>query len=433
MKSCKYILLFFVAFFVMIESFSAAKSKLHNDNDEIVFCRYGEFGVEPVELKFAKLGSDPDEEIREVPPIVYDGMSVQEYMAIYYPAKPKYETYISGTTKNFLGGTTYRNNYILGSRIKMSNETQKSFFDEGICPNYVRYDDSFVVFGDGTCACLEMNTNDGFCAEAEVNTGSCSYTSSIPLTYTLETDMDKLLADYITSIRNISIDGIKNIKDTLENYDSSDGSKMSKAHRYILEQVFGFSASDMPPAFVGRYLGRKGGAFYENLFLEISDRIDVLLKNEEEQILKDCALINFDSVEQADACIEAENAKLRQTEYELSVLLAEFKVLSTGYIEGLGLSPQIAASCDNILRPGIKSFLVKMFSLVKYAVPLIIIVMTIIEYLKAVVSQESDMIKKVTQDFGKRLLIAAIIFVVPTLLQFVLNLLDYPYCSIFVV
>lgn len=63
------------------------------------------------------------------------------------------------------------------------------------------------------------------------------------------------------------------------------------------------------------------------------------------------------------------------------------------------------------------------FNLMKYAAIIILLVLTIIEYAKAVASSNQDAIKKATINTVKRLIIAVIIFVLPMLIEFLLKLL----------
>ena len=67
-------------------------------------------------------------------------------------------------------------------------------------------------------------------------------------------------------------------------------------------------------------------------------------------------------------------------------------------------------------------YLAFIFDLMKYAAIVILIVLTIIEFVKATASSNQDAMKKAIQNSIKRLLIAVIIFFVPTLVMFILQL-----------
>lgn len=74
------------------------------------------------------------------------------------------------------------------------------------------------------------------------------------------------------------------------------------------------------------------------------------------------------------------------------------------------------------------------FNLIKYIAIIALLLLTIIDYVKAVSSSNSDAMKKANLAFIKRLIIAIIIFLLPILLGFLLDLLGVistdPMCSI---
>lgn len=63
------------------------------------------------------------------------------------------------------------------------------------------------------------------------------------------------------------------------------------------------------------------------------------------------------------------------------------------------------------------------FQFLKYAAIVILLVLTIIDFAKAVSSNKDDAIKKATQNMIKRLIIAVIIFFLPNLINFIFDLL----------
>ena len=76
-------------------------------------------------------------------------------------------------------------------------------------------------------------------------------------------------------------------------------------------------------------------------------------------------------------------------------------------------------------------FLQTAFNIIKYIVPIILIVLTMIDFLKAVSSGDKDIVKVATSKLVKRAIIALVIFLIPTLLQLVLGLVtSYGTCGI---
>ena len=97
-----------------------------------------------------------------------------------------------------------------------------------------------------------------------------------------------------------------------------------------------------------------------------------------------------------------------------------------------------ANSCDSILGSVDNSnepayYLNFVFNLLKYAAIIILFVLTILDFAKAVVSSDNDALKKALKKTIKRIIICIIIFFLPTLINFVLSLLgvvDDPTCGI---
>lgn len=67
-------------------------------------------------------------------------------------------------------------------------------------------------------------------------------------------------------------------------------------------------------------------------------------------------------------------------------------------------------------------FLKKTYNLIKFAVPIIIIAMSIIDFIKATVSQDQKEINKAASKLVKRLAIGVLIFVLPTILEFLFKI-----------
>lgn len=86
------------------------------------------------------------------------------------------------------------------------------------------------------------------------------------------------------------------------------------------------------------------------------------------------------------------------------------------------------SSCDTLLgeiddKNAPAYYLNFAFNLIKYAAIIMLLVLTIVEYVKAVAASNQDAIKKATQTTIKRLIIAIIIFFLPLLINFILRVL----------
>ena len=88
------------------------------------------------------------------------------------------------------------------------------------------------------------------------------------------------------------------------------------------------------------------------------------------------------------------------------------------------------AGCDSILGDPNKDnpatpayYLSFIFSIMRYAAIVILIVMTIMDFTGAVAAQDNDIMKKSISKLSKRFIMCIIIFFLPTLIDFILKFL----------
>ena len=77
------------------------------------------------------------------------------------------------------------------------------------------------------------------------------------------------------------------------------------------------------------------------------------------------------------------------------------------------------------------AWIMKVLEWIRYIVPVLLIILSIMEFIKAVSSDEEDAIRKAGSRFVKRLIVAALIFVLPLILEFLLGIFNIPvkdYC-----
>ncbi len=86
-------------------------------------------------------------------------------------------------------------------------------------------------------------------------------------------------------------------------------------------------------------------------------------------------------------------------------------------------------SCN--ISERLAAWLIRIVSWIRYIVPVVIIILTILDFIKAIAADNEDEIKKVSGKFAKRLIVALIIFLLPLLLEFILGIFGqdtYQYC-----
>ena len=74
----------------------------------------------------------------------------------------------------------------------------------------------------------------------------------------------------------------------------------------------------------------------------------------------------------------------------------------------------------------IVNWIFRIVRIVRYAVPVLLIILSILDYIKALAADSEDEMKKVTGRFVRRLIAAALIFIIPFILDFVLRIFNIP-------
>lgn len=77
--------------------------------------------------------------------------------------------------------------------------------------------------------------------------------------------------------------------------------------------------------------------------------------------------------------------------------------------------------CAGLLGPNVSKIIVNIFKTVQYAGPLLVVVLTILDFAKAVVSGEAEEMKKSSNKLIKRLIAAVLLFFVPLLCELILD------------
>ncbi len=88
----------------------------------------------------------------------------------------------------------------------------------------------------------------------------------------------------------------------------------------------------------------------------------------------------------------------------------------------LGISNSDDADCNSIFNNKFGEILQNILDLIKFSIPIIVIALSVIDYMKALLAQNQDEMKKANQRFVKRLIIGVAIFVLPVILEFLMNI-----------
>lgn len=87
--------------------------------------------------------------------------------------------------------------------------------------------------------------------------------------------------------------------------------------------------------------------------------------------------------------------------------------------------------CGGIFDKEVIDFLQQIFNVMKYAAPILCLVLSVFDFVKAVANQKDDALQKAFKTTGKRIIFAIILFFIPDLINFLFNLLGwYGTCGI---
>lgn len=122
----------------------------------------------------------------------------------------------------------------------------------------------------------------------------------------------------------------------------------------------------------------------------------------------------------------------------LFVLFSSFFLFQINYVEAYSNLPTYAIedNCDAILGDPkvdgtVANFLQQIFTIMGYLAPLLCVVLSVVEFVKATASQDKDALMKAMKNTGKRLILAVLLFFLPTLINFIFPLLGwYGTCGI---
>jgi hypothetical protein len=85
----------------------------------------------------------------------------------------------------------------------------------------------------------------------------------------------------------------------------------------------------------------------------------------------------------------------------------------------------VASECTEVIDAEVYEFLQQIFDVIKYAGPLLCLVFSVIDFVKAAASQDKDALTKAGKTTGKRVVYALILFFIPTLIDFLFPLLGW--------
>ena len=139
------------------------------------------------------------------------------------------------------------------------------------------------------------------------------------------------------------------------------------------------------------------GGSYLNKFYKIEQKLDVFCNSAYQ--------VSYYS----DSC----------TQYCISV---DQKISKIKFDNGIDVGKNATNQCRFSTR--IVNWIFKVIKWIRYLVPLLLIFTTVLDFIKAIASDNPDDVKKVGAKFVKRLIVALLIFIVPLILEFLLGIFN---------
>lgn len=112
-----------------------------------------------------------------------------------------------------------------------------------------------------------------------------------------------------------------------------------------------------------------------------------------------------------------------QREYAPDGIEGITQFYGTAY-EGIDWDDLIEVNCEGIIGQDMLDFINKIFGWIQIIAPIFVIIMGGVDFAGSILSDDKDALKKASSKFIKRLLIAVVIFFVPLLLNFVLDIFN---------
>lgn len=106
------------------------------------------------------------------------------------------------------------------------------------------------------------------------------------------------------------------------------------------------------------------------------------------------------------------------------------------YTESLTNKTTSSKGCEGLFgdvkdKNSIAYWLQEIFTTIKWVAPVLVLFFSVVEFLKATASQDKDALTKATKKTGKRLVIALVLFLLPSLINWLFPLLGwYGTCGI---
>lgn len=144
------------------------------------------------------------------------------------------------------------------------------------------------------------------------------------------------------------------------------------------------------------------------------------------------------SIDDQNELIKENKDKTQELREESALVAHDIRRDHINYINKIILGSDVTISCNGILGQDLVDFIDKLYGYIQIAAPILLIILGIVDFSQAVISNDQDALKKATNKFVRRAIVCVIIFFVPLVINILLNIaetagleiVDDPLCGI---
>lgn len=282
--------------------------------------------------------------------------------------------------------------------IFFQDATKKAFTNSGVCPEY-SYADRSSLSPDNEI-CFDNDRNE--CTEVigkNWNGGTDFKGNS-----TLEYDYTTLISTYFNSMM-------------YEDWGCLDFDKDKISDKIVKDFQTNFLHGNKVPVFI------ENNPKYQKGMDSIPAGIEAYAAKCTQEIEQDPNI----TPEQKEAYKENLNVTQEEVKEEIKEAKSEMKT-DAGNLS-IGNNYNKGNNCEGVLGTGFVKLLKDILSFIQYLGPILVVVLSIMDYIKAAAAAEDGAVKKVTLKMGKRIIAAIALFFVPLLINIIIGFFNSDWAS----
>lgn len=280
-----------------------------------------------------------------------------------------------------------------GNNVYIADNTKNALINEGKCPSLAWVDNSNLLGSNEICI-----GGKNYCkSRNNIGTKFVGKNTESKKNYDISDTLETWFTRNSPTISNC--EELRNKKFDLKKQLETD----------ILKNFLNISNTENVPSFFS------GNSAYKKGMTNLDKKIESFKNKCDTEVKNDSSLNDKQKEDLLKKNQEGLNTALSQTK-KVKEEIEDYQIkiaLETGEI-----------NCKNIFNGRFGSLLKQILSLIRFAVPLLIIGLSVVDFIKIVATQRIEDLRKASIKFVQRLIIGAIIFLLPTLLDILLKLAE---------